>query len=444
MVKSNTMLAAVGALSFALAAPATAQPDDLRRTITADMPGLLAIYRDLHQHPELAFQEVRSAKIMADAARAAGFAVTEKVGKTGVVAVLKNGPGPVVMIRADMDALPVVEQTGLPFASKARGVAAGGETGIMHACGHDTHMTAWIATARLMATRRSEWSGTLVMIGQPAEETGQGAKAMLDDGLYTRFPKPNYALAFHDMAATPAGKITYASGPAMANVDSVDIEVKGVGGHGAAPHTTRDPIVLASAIVMRLQTLVSRENNPVEPAVVTVGSFHGGSRYNIIGDSAKLQLTVRSFTDEQRERLKEGIERVVKYEAMASGVPADKMPVVAYGVEFTPSLINEPGFTAQVMEPLKERFGAERVSTAPPIMPGEDFARYRRTDPAHVQSVMFWVGGERPEVIAKAARDGTVLPSLHSPFWAPDAEKVIGTAAEALTASAMRLMPKGD
>lgn len=431
------------AFAWAAATPAHAQPDDLRQVVGAQMPGLMAIYRDLHAHPELAFQEVRSAKVMADAARAAGFTVTEKVGRTGVVAVLRNGPGPVVMIRSDMDALPVVEQTGLAFASKARGQAAGGETGIMHACGHDTHMTAWIATARLMAARKSQWSGTLVMIGQPAEETGQGAKAMLDDGLYTRFPKPNYALAFHDMAATPAGKITYASGPAMANVDSVDIEVKGVGGHGAAPHTTRDPIVLASAIVMRLQTLVSRENNPVEPAVVTVGSFHAGSRYNIVGDSAKLQLTVRSFTDEQRERLKEGIERIVKYEAMASGVPADKMPVVAYGVEFTPSLINEPGFTAQVMDPLKERFGAERVATAPPIMPGEDFARYRRTDPAHVQSVLFWVGGERPEVIAKAARDGSTLPSLHSPFWAPDAEKVIGTAAEALTASAMRLMPTG-
>ena len=439
MVKSYTALV----LALAMASPAAAQSDNLRQTIASDLPGLMAIYRDLHQHPELAFQEVRSAKIMADAARAAGFTVTEKVGKTGVVAVLKNGPGPVVMLRADMDALPVEEQTGLPFASKARGVAAGGETGIMHACGHDTHMTAWIATAQLMAARKAEWSGTLVMIGQPAEETGQGAKAMLDDGLYTRFPKPNYALAFHDMAATPAGQITYASGPAMANVDSVDIEVKGVGGHGAAPHTTRDPIVLASAIVMRLQTLISRENNPVEPAVVTVGSFHGGSRYNIIGDNAKLQLTVRSFTDEQRARLKEGIERVVKYEAMASGVPADKMPVVAYGVEFTPSLINEPGFTAQVMEPLKQRFGAERVTIAPPIMPGEDFARYRRTDPTHVQSVMFWVGGERPEIIAKAAKDGSALPSLHSPFWAPDAEKVIATAAEALTASAMRLMPKG-
>ena len=428
------------ASTAALAVPAHA--DDLRQSIVADMPGLITIYRDLHQNPELAFQEVRSAGIMAAAARKAGYTVTEKVGKTGVVAVLRNGTGPTVLIRADMDALPVVEQTGLPFASNARGMAAGGETGVMHACGHDTHMTAWIATARLMAERKADWSGTLVMIGQPAEETGQGAKAMLDDGLYTRFPKPDYALAFHDMAATPAGKITYASGPAMANVDSVDIEVKGVGGHGAAPHTTRDPIVLASAIVMRLQTLVSRENNPVEPAVVTVGSFHAGSRYNIIGDSAHLQLTVRSFTDEQRERLKEGIERVVKYEAMASGVPADKMPVVQYGVEFTPSLINEPGFTAEVMEPLKERFGVERVSVAPPIMPGEDFARYRRTDPANIQSVLFWVGGEDPSKIAEAEKTGVTLPSLHSPFWAPDAEKVIGTATEALTASAMRLMPR--
>lgn len=439
----------LGKLAMALlalgvvAGEAAAQPDDLRARIAADMPGLLAIYRDLHQHPELAFQEVRSAKIMADAARKAGFTVTEKVGKTGVVAVLANGPGPTVMIRADMDALPVAEQTGLPFSSKARGQAAGGETGLMHACGHDTHMTAWIATARLMAARKAEWSGTLVMIGQPAEETGEGAKAMLDDGLYTRFPKPDYALAFHDMAGVPAGKITYASGPAMANVDSVDIEVRGVGGHGAAPHTTKDPIVLASAIVMRLQTLVSRENNPVEPAVVTVGSFHAGSRYNIISDSAKLQLTVRSFTDEQRARLNDGIKRIVAGEAMASGVPEALMPVIKYGEGFTPSLINEPGFTAEVMGPLKERFGADRVAIAPPIMPGEDFSRYRRADPANIQSVMFWVGGEDPAKIAEAERTGKPLPSLHSPFWAPDAEKVIGTAAEALTSAAIRLMPKG-
>lgn len=439
---SKSSLIAIGALMAFTAAPAGA--NDLRDAIAAELPDLMAIYRDLHQHPELSFQEVRSAKVMADAARAAGFTVTEGVGRTGIVAVLENGPGPTVMIRADMDGLPVVEQTGLPFASTQRGVPpSGGETGIMHACGHDTHMTAWIAVARQMAARRGEWSGTLVMIGQPAEETGEGAKAMLDDGLYTRFPKPDYALAFHDMAGVPAGKITYASGPAMANVDSVDIHVKGVGGHGAAPHTTKDPIVLASAIVMRLQTLVSRENNPIEPAVVTVGSFHAGSRYNIISDGAHLQLTVRSFTDEQRARLIEGIKRVARGEAIASGLPETLMPEVSFGEGFTPSLINEPGFTAQVMEPLVARFGSDRVQIAPPIMPGEDFSRYRRADPAHVQSVMMWVGGERPEVIAEAERTGATLPSLHSPFWAPDAEKVIATAAEALTASAMRLLPPG-
>jgi hippurate hydrolase len=312
----------------------------------------------------------------------------------------------------------------------------------MHACGHDTHMTAWIATARQLAARKDEWSGTLVMIGQPAEETGEGAAAMLADGLYTRFPKPDYALAFHDMAGVPAGKITYASGPAMANVDSVDIFIKGVGGHGAAPHTTKDPILLASAIVMRLQTLVSRENNPVEPAVVTVGSFHAGSRYNIISDNAHLQLTVRSFTDEQRARLIDGIRRTVRGEAIASGLPEELMPEVKFSEGFTPSLINEPGFAAQVVGGFVERFGEDRVESAPPIMPGEDFSRYRRTDPAHVQSFMFWVGGEDPEAIAEAERTGATLPSLHSPFWAPDAEKVIATGAEALASAAMRLMPK--
>jgi len=437
----TTKLTSILAAAALTALPASARADDLRETIVADMPGLMAIYRDLHEHPELSFQEVRSAKIMADAARAAGFTVTEGVGRTGVVSVLSNGAGPTVMIRADMDALPVIEQTGLPFASKVRAQAAGGETGVMHACGHDTHMTAWIETARLLAARKSDWRGTLVMIAQPAEETGQGAKAMLDDGLFTRFPKPDYALAFHDMAAVPAGKITYASGPAMANVDSVDIEVKGVGGHGAAPHTTKDPVVLASAIVMRLQTLVSRENDPLQPAVVTVGSFHAGSKYNIISDSAKLQLTVRSFTDEQRERLLSGIKRVVAGEAMASGIPVDLAPVIAFGEGFTPALINEPAFAAEVVGPLTERFGAERVTLAPPIMPGEDFSRYRRADPATIQSFLFWVGGERPETIAKAKVEGTTPPSLHSPFWAPDAEKVIGTAAEALTSAALRLMP---
>ena len=431
------------ALFAALLTPAPAAAADLREQIAADLPGLMATYRDFHANPELSFAEVRSARIMADAARKVGFTVTEQVGKTGVVAVLRNGPGPTVLIRADMDALPVVERTGLAFASKVRAVPASGvETGVMHACGHDTHMTAWIETARLLAARKGEWSGTLVMIGQPAEETGQGAKAMLDDGLFTRFPRPDFALAFHDVSGLAAGVIAYAAGPAMANVDSIDMEVRGIGGHGAAPHTTKDPIVLAAAIVMRLQTLVSRENDPLQPAVVTVGSFHAGSKYNIISDSAKLQLTVRSFSDEQREKLVAGIRRIAAAEALASGLPESLTPKIELGEGFTPSLINEPEFAEQVVAPLRERFGADRVVQAPPMMAGEDFSRYRRADPEHVQSVMLWIGGERPETIAAARRDGKTLPSLHSPLWAPNAEKVIATGAEALTSAAMRLMPK--
>ena len=253
-----------------------------------------------------------------------GFEVTEGVGKTGVVAVLKNGAGPTVLLRADMDGLPVIEQTGLAYASKVRAVAQNGtETGVMHACGHDTHMASWIGTAQLLSQRRSEWSGTLVMILQPAEEIGRGAKAMLDDGLYTRFPKPDYVLAFHDAAQFPAGQIGYTKGFALANVDSVDIVVPGVGGHGAYPQTTKDPIVLASRIVTTLQTLVSRENDPANPAVVTVGSFQAGAKHNIISDEARLQLTVRSYTPEVRKLLLDGIKRIVRGEAIDAGMPDD-------------------------------------------------------------------------------------------------------------------------
>lgn len=292
--------------------------------VAKQMPALMAIYRDLHANPELSFMEVKTAAKLAAEVRELGFTVTEKVGGTGVVAVMKNGPGPVVMIRTDMDALPVVEQTGLPFASKVKATPASGvETGVMHACGHDTHMASWVGTARIMAANKDKWSGTLIMLGQPAEEVG-GAKPMIDDGLYTRFPKPQYALAFHDAAALEAGKIGISPGYALANVDSVDITVKGVGGHGAYPHTTKDPVVLASRIVTSLQTLVSREINPLDNAVVTVGSFHAGSKHNIISDEAKLQLTVRSYRPEVRKALLDGIARIARGEAIAAGMPEDK------------------------------------------------------------------------------------------------------------------------
>lgn len=434
-------LASLSLIALAMAAPARAE--SVSERIQADMPGLMAMYRDLHANPELSFQEVRSARILADAARTAGFEVTERVGKTGVVAVLRNGPGPTVLIRADMDALPVTEQTGLPFASKVRAKSSAGvESGVMHACGHDTHMTAWVEVARLMAARRSEWSGTLVMIGQPAEEIGLGARAMLDDGLYTRFPKPDYTLAFHDASGVPSGIVGATPGWALANVDSVDLDVKGVGGHGAYPALTKDPIVLASAIVMRLQTLISREQSPMDPAVVTVGSFHAGTKHNIIPDSAHLQLTVRSYSDETRKRLLEGIARVARGEAIAAGMPEARMPVMTTEDHYTRATFNSPEFTQTALAELRKALGDARVVVAPPTLAGEDFGEFRRADEEHIQSTIYWVGGSSVADIEAAKREGRSLPSLHSPLWAPEADKVIAGGAEALTLTALRLLPR--
>jgi hippurate hydrolase len=431
----------MSAAALALAAPAAAQT--LGGEVEKQMPSLMAIYKDLHANPELSFMEVRSAGILAAEARKLGFKVTEKVGGTGVVAVMENGPGPVVMVRADMDGLPVTEQTGLPGASKIRVTTKEGvETGVMHACGHDTHMTAWIGVARLMAANKAKWSGTLVMIGQPAEERGAGARMMLADGLYTRFPKPQYALAFHDAAQFQAGKIGYTPGYALANVDSVDITVKGVGGHGAYPQTTKDPIVLASRIVGALQTLVSREISPLDSAVVTVGSFHAGAKHNIISDEAKLQLTVRSYSDEVRDHLLDGIARIAKGEAIAAGMPDDKMPVVTVQKdEYTPATFNTPEFTEEMAAFLKTSFGADRVVQMPPVMGGEDFSRFWREDKS-IKSLIVWVGGVPQAEYDAAKKEGRTLPSLHSPFWAPDAPAVISTATEALTAMTMKLMAK--
>lgn len=436
------MMAGVAGAGMLALAAVPAQADGLRDAVNAQMPALVDLYKDLHANPELSMQEVETAAKLAARARALGFEVTEGVGKTGVVAVMRNGDGPVVMLRADMDGLPVIEQTGLAYASRRRAVPATGvETGVMHACGHDTHMTAWIGTAQLMAARKAEWSGTLVMILQPGEETGEGAKAMLDDGLFTRFPKPQYVLAFHDAAQAPAGFIGYTKGFALANVDSVDVVVPGVGGHGAYPHTTKDPVVLAASIVMRLQTLVSREQNPGDPAVVTVGSFQAGSKHNIIPDEARLQLTVRSYSDETRKHLLDGIARIARGEAIAAGMPEDKMPKVTVQDPYTPATYNTPAFTDKVMAGLKPRFEG-RVFEVPAVMGGEDFSRYYRADKANVESLIFWVGGV-PQAQWERAQKGEVeLPSLHSPFWAPDAPLVIATATEALTAATLELMAK--
>jgi hippurate hydrolase len=408
--------------------------------VTADLPSLLAIYRDFHAHPELGFSETRSAAILAAEARKLGFTVTTGVGKTGVVAVMKNGPGPTLMLRADMDALPVTEQTGLAFASKVRVTgSSGAETGVMHACGHDTHMTTWIGTARRMAALKSQWSGTLVMIGQPSEENVEGANAMLTDGLFSRFPKPDVMIAFHDMPL-PAGTIGYTDGYTMTNSDGIDIIVKGVGGHGAAPHLAKDPIVLASRIVLALQTLVSREINPLEPAVVTVGSFHSGTKRNIISEEAVLQLTVRSYSDDVRQHLRDGIARIARGEAIAAGLPEDKMPVVKIR-ESANATFNTHALTSRMAEVFTARFGKNRAMAIPPLMPSEDFSQYWLADKTK-QSLIFWVGGVPQAQWDAAKGDVAKLPGLHSPTWAPDAEKVIATATEAMTAAALDILAR--
>ena len=434
------------ALAFTLAAmtvPTTAPAASLSDAVRADMPALMALYRDLHAHPELSMQEERTPAKLAGEMRDLGFKVTEKVGQTGVVAVMENGPGPVLMLRADMDGLPVVEQTGLPFASKVRATARSGvETGVMHACGHDTHMASWIGAARQLTQMKDQWSGTLVMILQPGEETGEGAMAMLSDGLYTRFPKPNAVIAFHDAAALPAGIIGVTPGYALANVDSVDIKVKGVGGHGAYPHTTKDPIVLASRIVNSLQTLVSREVDPQSPAVVTVGSFQAGAKHNIISDEANLLLTVRSYTPEVRKQLLDGIRRIAHGEAIAAGMPEDRMPVVTIREqEYTPATFNTEELSNRALQLFTERFGEQRVLKTPAVMGGEDFSRYHLADKS-VESLIFWVGGTPVSDWQAANGDSQKLPSLHSPFWAPDAEAVISTATEALTLAALDVLKK--
>ena len=431
-------------LLFLAAAAMTATPATaatLSDSIRADMPQLMTLYRDLHANPELSMEEVRTPALLAPQMKKLGFEVTEHVGKTGVVAVMKNGPGPVLLIRADMDALPVKEQTGLPFASKAMGkLPDGTETPVMHACGHDTHIATWLGTAKRLAAMKDQWSGTLVMILQPGEERVIGAEAMLDDGLFTRFPKPDYLLAFHDSASLPAGVIGVAQGYALANVDSVKLTVKGVGGHGAYPQTTKDPIVLASRIVTALQTLVSRENDPSQPAVVTVGSFHSGTKGNIIPDEATLALTVRSYTPETRKLLLDGIARIARGEAIAAGIPDDKMPVMEM-FESAPATFNTPKLSARLLDLFGSHFGANRVEVAKPVMGAEDFSRYWLADQTK-ESTIFWVGGV-PQTKWDATPDKTKLPSLHSPFWAPDAAKVIATATEAMTVAALDVLKKG-
>jgi hippurate hydrolase len=403
--------------------------------LDAIYPDLEKLYLDLHRNPELSFHEEKTAAKMADRLRALGFEVTTGVGKTGVVGILRNGKGPTVMLRTDLDALPVEEKTGLPYASKVTTTDdAGGMVHVMHACGHDVHMTSWIGAATLLSRAKERWRGTLMMVGQPAEEKGGGASKMLADGLFTKFPKPDFAFAIHDSAQAAAGTIQFVSGYALANVDSVDITIYGIGGHGAYPHTTIDPIVIAARTVLALQTIVGRENNPLDPAVVTVGAIHGGTKHNIIPDEVKLQLTVRSYKDDVRKRLLASIERIAKAEAAAAGAP--KPPDVAV-TEGTPATYNDPAVTKRVADALARSLGAGKVSEAQPVMGGEDFSEYGR---AGVPATILWVGAVEPKKYEAWKAGGPALPSLHNSGFAPDREPTIRTGVMTVTLAAMELL----
>ncbi len=421
-----------------VAAPAKAKGPDIGPLIEAGYPKLLTLYERLHSHPELSRQEALTSARLAKELEGTGFAVTPHVGGYGLVAVLRNGPGPTVLVRTEMDALPVEEKTGLPYASKERVRDRRGElVGVMHACGHDVHMTCWVGTARVLAATKDRWSGTLVFIAQPAEEIGSGADMMLEAGLFKKFPKPNYCLALHCDSEQVAGHIAFTRGQAMANVDTVDITVLGRGGHGSAPQSTVDPIVLAARLVLDLQTLVSRENDPTDPLVVTVGSIHGGTKHNIIPDEVKLQLTIRTLSDSARKRALEGIARMARAAAAGAGAPE---PILSIHPDwYTPALLNDSALTQRTVAVFREALGAERVHERTPMMAGEDFAVYRRPD---VPIFLYFLGTQPPERVAAAARGGEPLPSLHSALFYPVPEPTIKTGVLTMSKAVLNLVGK--
>jgi len=416
---------------------AASLPAPFASQLDAAYPKLAAFYQDLHANPELGFNEHRTAAKLAEQAKALGFEVTTGVGGTGVVAILKNGPGPTVMLRTEMDALPVLEKTGLPFASKVSTTNAAGDTvPVMHACGHDLHMAAWYGTARLMAENRKAWSGTLMLIGQPAEESLTGAAAMLKDGLFTRFPKPDYALSMHDDASMASGTVMWHAGAFRASADTVTITMFGQGGHGAVPHETRDPVVMAARLVMALQTLVSRENNPLDPVVITVGSIQGGTQANIVPDQVKLALTVRTFRPEVRQRVLASIAREAKGEAIAAGAPKEPAVEIKPG---TDSVYNDPELMARAVKAVEKAVGPEFVKEMPAKMTSEDFAMYGQQP--GVKALLLHVGAVQAGRLEAANKAGMAVPGTHSPQWAPDLKPTLLNTIKAETAILLDLMP---
>jgi len=438
----------VGAAIAALAINITGQQLSLDAMIDRDIAAWLTTYRNLHTAPELSHREEKTSAFVAGELRKLGFTVTEHIGKYqnaqwngyGVVAVMKNGPGPTVLVRTELDALPVEEKTGVAYASNVKTKNdAGVEVGVMHACGHDMHMTSFLGTAKMLTELKSRWSGTLIMLGQPAEETGDGANAMLRDNLYTNFPKPDFAIALHDKPELETGKVGYTPGYAMASATSIDVKIRGVGGHGSAPETTKDPIVVAAQVVMALQTIVSRENSPLDPAVVTVGSIHGGTRYNIIPDEVNLQLTVRTYKEDVRKRILASIERIVKGVAMTAGISEDRAPIVKVS-EGTGSTYNDPQLIERLVATFKQALGEDNVMKMPPMMASEDFGYFSMDQ--KIPATIFWLGASDPAKVKASRESGVALPGLHSALFAPVPEPTLRTGVKAMTSAVLDLMKK--
>src|ERR1041384_4554496 len=417
--------------------------------IDRDIASWLTTYRNLHLAPELSHREEKTSAFVAGELSKLGFTVTERIGKYqneqqwvgyGIVGVLKNGPGPTVLVRTELDALPVEEKTGLPYSSQVKTKNdAGVEVSVMHACGHDIHMTSFLGTAKMLTELKDRWSGTLVLLGQPAEETGDGAQAMLRDELYTKIPRPDFAIALHDKPELETGKVGYTPGYAMASATSIDIRIRGIGGHGSAPELAKDPIVVAAQVVMALQTIVSRENSPLDPAVVTVGSIHGGTRYNIIPDEVNLQLTVRTYKEEVRKRVLASIERIVKGVVATAGIPEDRAPVIKIA-EGTSSTYNEPKLVDRLVVAFKQSLGDENVVQMPPMMASDDFG-YFSWDPK-MPATIFWLGATDPAKVKQSRDTGVPLPALHSALFAPVPEPTLRTGVKAMTSAVLDLMKK--
>ena len=446
----RTMWARMVMLALVLsgAVPIAAQ-NNLDEKIDSNIADWVGTYKHFHANPELSTQEKETSALIASSLRKLGYEVTDHFGKYedanlvsyGVVAVLKNGPGPTVYVRTELDALPVRENTGLPYASKVTVKRASDEVGVMHACGHDLHMTVFLGTAKMLVEEKSHWSGTVVMVAQPAEESVGGAAAMLRAGLFEKFPKPDYVLALHDSAVLPAGQVAWHEGTMLAGADVVDITIRGYGGHGAAPNATKDPVVIASELVVFLQTIVSREEDPLTPTVVTVGSFHAGTKANVIPDDAHLLLSVRTMTPEQREKTLAAITRAANGIAAAAGVPAERAPVITVSKFGVPPTVNNPELTRRVAAAMEKELGKENVVAGKPIMASEDFSLYGLADPKP-PICMFWLGAVDPGKIKDAQEHGTRLPSLHSSEFAPLPEPAIRTGVKAMTSAVMDLLKK--